>query len=506
MSDNSGNAETDLAQDTISRLRRRLERERLARQQAEALLEEKSRALYTLNNELTALAGDLERRVTERTAELEAERERAVLIASHDQLTSLANRGRFTTFLEDVCRNALRDGQVVALFLIDIDNFKTINDTLGHEAGDAVLWHVAERLRLASAGQGLAARLGGDEFAVAISGEGDVSERAEALAAVLRQPVPLRNKVIDISCSIGAACLPENAGSSTDLQRFADMALYMSKKKGRARATIFDDELRRRVEGRHALERELHVALALGEIVPWFQPIVDAHTGEMTGGEVLARWQHPGRGILPPSEFLPAVEELGLMNRMFALLMKSACALSAPLVRGGYLRYISLNASPGQFLDGSMATLVADVLENTRFPASSLVIEITEEVLMGDARRFGRELRRLSAMGVKIALDDFGTGYSNIALLRHLPINWLKLDRSLCRELPGSATDRAIVQAVLQMCQALNLEIVAEGIENADQAEWLGMQGCHRLQGYYFGKPEEGENFVKRCVKFATAP
>lgn len=483
--------------DTISRLQRRLERERQARRQAEVLLEEKSRELYMLNRELSLLADDLENRVIERTGELDAERQRALVLAGQDQLTGLANRRRFTALLDEACQRAADGGPPVTLLLLDIDNFRTINETAGNEAGDSVLLRVAQGLARAAGENGHAARLDGDEFALLLYGQSDTGAVARELSHTLREQITVRGRTLDVSCSAGVATAPLDTHVALELQRFAGLALTASREAGRARVTVFDDEIRRRVEDRLVLELELRAAVSTGQIIPWFQPVVDAAQGRVAGAEVLARWNHPLRGIVPPAGFLPVIEELGLMTPMFRSIMTSACTLGAPHVRAGRIDYLSLNVSPEQFLEGSVATVVAEILEATGYPAPALVIEITEEVLMGDTCFFGRELGQLAAMGVRIALDDFGTGYSNIALLRHLPIDWLKLDRSLARDLPESVAGKAIVQAIVQMCQALNLEIVAEGVENEAQSHWLVAQGCQRLQGFYYGRPVPWDDFIK---------
>lgn len=477
--------------DRIDRLTRRLDREREARRQAEALLEERSRQLYLANCALARQAQELEQRVVQRTAELVQERERALALAQQDQLTGLANRRSFTAVLADACQKRRLNGGRVTVVLIDMDQFKIINDAHGHEAGDVVLREIASRLALACEG-GTAARLGGDEFALILDHLPD-SEADQAfvgrLGAMLGQPVSFNSRQLDVSASIGYASLPDHAASSTELLRHADLALYVSKKAGLSLATGFDDDLWAEANERRLLELELVLAMDRQEIGPWYQPIVDGANQRVLGVEVLARWHHPYRGLVLPGVFLPLAEERNLLGQLFTQIAMQACTETAPLVRSGKLAYVSINVSPSQFKSGSIAAAVGLILNQTGFPATSLVVEITEDLIMSDLARARRELRELAQLGVRIALDDFGTGYSNISSLSSLPIQWLKLDRSLISRVGDDRVGQVIVQAVLQMAQALSMDVVAEGIETEVQARWLVQAGCRKHQGFLYGRP-----------------
>jgi diguanylate cyclase len=477
--------------DRLQRIMRRLERERAARHQAEALLEERSRELYYANTALAQLAQELEKRVIERTSELSSEREHAMALAQQDQLTTLLNRRFFTSTLAELCQKARARGGRLVVVLIDMDDFKSINDTQGHEGGDCVLREVSRRLA-SVVGYGIAARLGGDEFALALSGlQDDAADAAFAYSVImaLREPVDFNGRRLDISASIGYASLPDHAASSAQLLRHADMALYVSKKAGKGRATGFTDDLRAEADERRLLELELILALERREIVPWYQGIVDGLTRRMIGVEVLARWHHPYRGLVLPGVFLPVAEERNLLEAMFLQIATTACAEMAPLVHAGKLNYVSLNISPSQFRAGNITTVIAKILNDTGFPATALVVEITEDLIMSDLVRAGNELAELSRLGIRIALDDFGTGYSNIASLSALPIQWLKLDRSLVSKLGESRVGQAIVEAVLQMASALHIDVVAEGIETDIQSKWLVAAGCRKHQGFLYSRP-----------------
>jgi diguanylate cyclase len=487
-------------EEQLERLKRRLEREKSARHQAEALLEERSRELYLANTALAQLAQDLEQRVIERTAELSSEREHAVALAQQDHLTNLLNRRYFNAKLTELCQKLHYRGGRLVVMLIDMDDFKTINDTQGHEGGDFVLCEVARRLGTI-AGRGIAARLGGDEFALALTHLPDDAADQQFVAdamAILCQPVDFNGRRLDISTSVGYASIPDHAASMAQLLRYADMALYVSKKQGKGQATGFTNDLRTEADDRRLLELELVLAVERQEIVPWYQPIVDGLTGRTLGVEVLARWHHPYRGLVLPSVFIPIAEERNLLGSMFLQVATKACTEMAQKVKAGELNYLSLNISPKQFKSGNVASVVEQVLTVTDFPATALVLEITEDLIMSDIARAARELAELSQLGVRIALDDFGTGYSNIAALSVLPIQWLKLDRSLTSKLEGSRVGQAIVEAVLQMAAALHIDVVAEGIENRFQAKWLVSAGCRKHQGFFYGRPGPIEELV--CV------
>lgn len=487
----------------VRRLERRIARERAARAEAEALLEAKSRELYALNQRLARFASDLEGRVEERTRELASARERALELAERDQLTGLANRTRFTRALEEGIVRSRRTGHRFALFLLDLDRFKDINDSLGHEAGDVFLQHTARRLVTALGAGAVVARLGGDEFAALIPvGAGtdlagtDLVGLGGAVIAAISRPIAYRDRALEASGSIGIAVFPNDAQTGSDLQRFADIALYRSKAT-RAAATRFDAAMSREIEARHALGGDLARAIRDGAIEPWFQPIVDGATCRTVGAEALARWVHPTLGLLTPAAFLGLAEERGLMHDLFAGMMRRACPLARDWIRAGRLRYLSVNLSPSQFKLGSAAEDVIALLAELDFPPEALTVEITEEVLLNDLSRARVQLERLAAHGVRIALDDFGVGYSNIGYLRQLPIHTLKLDRLLTQDVATEHKARSILSAMVQIARALDLHMVSEGVEDSSQALWLTHLGCRHLQGYLFGRPMSAEAFAE---------
>ncbi|MBP1852669.1 putative bifunctional diguanylate cyclase/phosphodiesterase [Rhizobium halophytocola] len=472
------------------RWRRRVDRERSARKQAEQLLEDKSRALYAANEALAALANRLEARVDERTAELVSERERALKLANTDQLTGLVNRRHFLERLEAACGDP--DAGAVQLFLVDVDSFRTINGTFGEEAGDQVLKTLGRRLCETVGERAIAARIGPDEFALICPGAEDdltVMMEGENLSHRLRQPVTLCDRQVQVSCTMGVASFPRQAQSADQLLRFADLALQAAQKNGAGEIVEFTPALNEAADARRSLQAELGGALSAGEIVAWYQPIMDAASGCMVGVEALARWQHPTRGLLAPGQFIELAEEARLMDVLFDRVLCCAAADVGPLVAEGRLSYISVNVSPSQFRWSGLGKRVLAIAQESGLSTEALVLEITEELILRDLRVSLRELLRLSKQGVRVALDDFGTGYSNIAALKRLPVDWLKIDRSLIANIGQRGADQEIVRAVLNMARALSVEVIAEGVETRRQADWLAQAGCGRQQGFFYSRP-----------------
>jgi diguanylate cyclase (GGDEF)-like protein len=432
-----------------------------------------------------------------RVAELEAERALTLRLAQTDSLTGLVNRGAFTEALASRLEAARADGGRVALFVIDLDRFKHLNDTLGHHAGDLLLAEVGERLRW-NAGPGeLVARLGGDEFAV-ISPTADVARRAQELVSILAQSHDIYGRHVAPGASVGVAVFPQDAADASDLQRFADLALYRVKTLGGRRWSAFDAELRAENERRRTLEAELRRAIPAGEIEPWFQPVVEAADGRIVGVEVLARWRHPEQGLLSPAAFVPIAEELGLIGRIDEAVFEAACARAAPWVAEGLIEHVSCNVSPRELLDPAFSRKLIGRLAQTDLPATALCVEITETFLLQDLALSRRHIERLAAKGVNIALDDFGTGYSNLRALMHLPIQTVKLDRSLIDDVARDARVSKLVGSMLHAARSLGVSLVAEGVEDQAQAIFLRAAGCDRMQGYLFARPMPADELEAR--------
>ncbi len=427
-----------------------------------------------------------------RVAELESERELTLRLAQTDSLTGLVNRGAFTAALCEQLDTAARSSGGVALFVIDLDRFKHLNDTLGHHAGDLFLAEIGERLRRDADEGELVARLGGDEFALISplpAPDAPLSDRAQRLVNILTQPHLIYGRQISPGASVGVAVYPKDASDAGDLQRFADMALYRVKLQGGRRWSAFDAHLRAENQRRRTLETELRRAIPAGEIEPWFQPVVDARDSRIVGVEVLARWRHPEQGLLAPAAFVPIAEELGLIGRIDEAVFEAGCQRAAPWVAAGLIETVSFNVSPRELMDPGFSRKLIGRLAATDLPATALTVEITETFLLQDLALSRRHIERLSAKGVSIALDDFGTGYSNLRALMHLPIQSVKLDRSLISDVAKDARVAKLVSSMLHAAGALGVDIVAEGVEEEAQAIFLRAAGCSRMQGYFFARP-----------------
>jgi diguanylate cyclase (GGDEF)-like protein len=448
------------------------------------------------SNSLTDLAA--------RVAELEAERELTLRLAQTDSLTGLVNRGAFTSGLCERLEMARQSGASVALFIIDLDRFKNLNDTLGHHAGDQLLAELGARLRQEARPGDMVARLGGDEFAL-VTDDTDIVERARRLIALLTQPHSIDGRAVSPGGSVGVATFPRDASDVVDLQRFADMALYRAKTQGGRRTSVFDADLRDESVRRRTLEDELRRAIPAGEIEPWFQPIIDSMTGRMVGVEVLARWRHPEQGLLSPAAFVPMAEELGLIRAIDEAIFEAACARTAPWVADGLIEVVSCNVSPRDLLDPAFSRKLIGRLADTALPATALTVEITETFLLQDMALARRHIERLASRGVNVALDDFGTGYSNLRALMHLPIQTVKLDRSLIDDVGRDARVSKLVASMLHAARSLGVRIIAEGVENEAQALFLRSAGCDRMQGFFFARPMPADE-MEAMLREANGP
>ncbi len=483
----------DLQAERVRRLEGRLDRERRARIEAERLLEEKSLALYDANLALAALAAGLEQRVKDRTQELTAARQLALTQAETDALTGIANRGAFTRRLNETLANAEATTEGVALLLIDLDDFKSVNDNLGHAAGDAMLIAVAQRLSEVVRPGDTVARLGGDEFAVVAHGVGfdqHGQQMAQRLHDAVCQPLIFERRSIGCQCSIGIAHADPVGIHADLLLGNADLALYAAKHAGRGRVCSFEAGLRAEVEKKARLEGEVRHAVLADQIEPWYQPIRDCRSGRFTSVEMLARWHLPDGEVRSPGEFLGAVEALGLLDTMMENMLRRAMSEALPLVNSGALGYLSINVSPTQFNYGWAQNALPRLQAQTGFPAHALVVELTETALLDDIAIVRGMLGVLTDSGIRIALDDFGMGYSNFSLLRQLRFNFLKLDRSLSNDIETDAHSRAVTECVLALASRLGVDVIAEGVETQRQSDLLLAAGCSAQQGFFHARPQ----------------
>ena len=414
-------------------------------------------------------------------------------VAKHDALTTLPNRIKFQDRLELAVANAKRNQRRLAVMFIDMDRFKVINDTLGHEAGDLLLREVAHRLSDALRSNDTVARLGGDEFVVLIEDVSDpvnLGTIAQKLIDALGKGFMLFGQEYHVTASIGISTYPDDAGDIQSLLRNADIAMYRAKEQGRNAFQFYSAQMNVHSVERLALESSLRRALERHELVLHYQPRIEIPGGRITGVEALARWQHPEMGLVPPAKFIPLAEETGLITSIGEWALAAACAQHKAWEREGlgWLR-VAVNLSPRQFLQGDLAKTVARVLAETGCNATSLELEITEGMVMRDPESAVALLQRLKDMGIHIAMDDFGTGYSSLAYLKRFPIDSLKIDRSFVMDVPNDPDDVAINVAVIAMAHSLGLKVVAEGVETREQLDFLRNQGCDEMQGYFFSKP-----------------
>ena len=419
--------------------------------------------------------------------------QRIEYLASHDSLTGLPNRETFNQLLHFAIQAARRYDRQFAVLFIDLDRFKIINDSLGHEAGDALLVEVANRLRNSLRASDIVARLGGDEFVVILehtAERGDIEALTRQLLWAVSQPMQLSGHECHITTSIGIAMFPADGADVHTLTKNADMAMYLAKEDGKNDFRFFTKEVRMQSIERLTLENCLRHALARDQFSLHYQPKVDLGTGQITGVEALLRWTHPEHGMLPPAQFIPLAEETGLIVPIGRWVLREACAQNMEWQRCG-LRPVSVavNLSPRQFTDDNLLHDIDEALLASGMSPVLLQLEVTESMMMRNVPRAIKVLDAIQSRGIRLAIDDFGTGYSSMSLMKQFPIDTIKIDRSFVRDLPDDSEDQAIAQAIISMGKALGMTVVAEGVETAEQEAFLRSNGCDEMQGYLFSEP-----------------
>jgi len=422
--------------------------------------------------------------------ERKAAEARVEYMAHHDALTSLPNRILLRLRMEDMISSLRRNGRGFAVFCVDLDNFKWVNDTLGHPFGDLLLQGVASRLKRELRGQDTIARLGGDEFAILqadVTKPEEVSDLLARLLTIITEPFDLEGHMVTVGASIGVALAPNDGDDPDRLLKNADMALYRAKAEGKGGFRFFESEMDARVQARRRLEMDLRVALKADQFQVHYQPLVNLATGEIRSLEALLRWPHPQRGMIPPSDFIPVAEETGLIAQLGLFVLRRACADAAKWP--GDVK-VAVNLSPMQFKSGNLLQAVRNALYSANLAPTRLELEITETLLLDKSETVTATLHALRALGVHISMDDFGTGYSSLSYLRSFPFDKIKIDRSFVHNIGDNADSQAIVRAIVSLGTSLGIKITAEGVETESDLAYLKAEGCTEGQGYLFSKAQ----------------
>lgn len=468
-------------------------------------LDEALTVFFVLTLALAAVLGvrtrDLQREIRHRR---QAE-ETAAVLARRDALTGLPNRRLLHEEFERRLAGPQRHRKHLGVLLLDLDRFKLINDTYGHAAGDRLLQTVSDRITSVLGETDFLARLGGDEFAILITtdpGNEDLFRVAQRILSVVAMPFEAEGGVYsDVTVSIGISVCPADGETNDELLKRADQAMYQAKAAGRNTYALFDKTLDRMLHARMDLEKELRVAVRERRIFPFYQPLFDLARMQPVGVEALARWHHPTRGLLEAEEFIGLAEDCGLIGEVFAMILEQVCADA----RGWAIKLpIAVNVSPSQFRDAHLADKIIAILDRNGFDPKLLEIEITETALLVDVESTRQTLASLKERGIRIALDDFGTGYASLRQLRELPFDKVKIDGSFVHRLSADAESRKIVSSIIGLGQALGLATIAEGIESAEEADWVKDHGCPFGQGFQFVRPVAATELEAALAAFAA--
>ena len=425
-------------------------------------------------------------------------------LSTHDQLTGLPGRILLDDRIKVSISTAQREQKGLTLLLLNLDGFRKINDSLGHAIGDKLIKAMAERIKTVIRSNDTMARVGGDEFALIMIGScqhKDTELIAKKLLAAAQRPFQIEGHNLYISTSLGAALYPEHGDDPAALLRHAEMAMRSAKALGKNHWKIYNQQIEGDAKGELSLEADMHDGVRNGEFFLHYQPIFCVKTGVLKGAEALMRWNRPGRGLVSPARFIPLAESSGLIEILGSWAMRMACRQAKLWQEAGIPDfYVSVNVSPRQFMQEGFPDLIDKALSESGLVPSSLMLEITEGVLMDNPERSGTLLTKLRASGVKIAIDDFGTGYSSLAYLKKFPLSVLKIDKSFIDDVVKCAEDMAIVSAVLSLAGGLGLVVVAEGVEHDEQLEFIKSKGCNLVQGYLTGKPMNVDAFHEKFI------
>ncbi len=451
-------------------------------------------------------------RLARANIELQQQKEHAEYMATHDVLTGLPNRAYLHTRMEQSLARAKRNDSEVAVAFIDLDAFKAINDTYGHEYGDYLLTQVADAMRLAVRASDTVARLGGDEFVVLIEdyvhGEGsDIGRFIERLFSCVGRYYTISEYETYVTWSCGVVVYPRDGQDVHTLLKHADTAMYAAKAMGPNNYAFYDATMSQQVGEQLELRDDLRQALERSQLEVYYQPIVDAKSGRVSSAEALLRWNHPTRGLLAPGQFIDVAEHSGLINPIGEWVLREALKTAAVWREmAGYDITMHVNVSAHQLMQPGFVDQVQSALRDTGLPSDVLDLEMTESALIEDSKRAECLLGALAQIGVKIALDDFGTGFSSLSYLKHLPVNVIKIDKSFIDDLTHGERDGALVEAILTIGNRLGFDIIAEGVETEEQLNWLLAHGCRYLQGYHFSRPMRQADFFNQASNLYRMP
>lgn len=459
-------------------------------------ISENARSVFSNSGEVLFYEGTVED-ITERKLQ-EAKIE---FQATHDSLTGLPNRTLLYDRMEQAVLKAQRHRNFVAVVFIDLDQFKYINDSLGHQVGDQFLCAVANRLTHCIRGSDTVARQGGDEFVLLLTDQVNILNVTQTLQRILTAvstPWCINGIELQITCSMGVSLCPTDANDPETMLKHADAAMYKAKELGRNNFKFFSTEMNSSVVDRLDMMTRLRHALVADEFVLHYQPKVHLPTGKLIGAEALIRWQPPGGNMVPPGQFIPLAEETGLIIQIGEWVLRKACAQNSAWQTAGYAALpVSVNLSPLQLERDNIVDLVSRVLRETELQPHFLELEITESAVMGDLEKSFAKLRKLKEIGVRISVDDFGTGYSSLSYLKRFPVDTLKIDQSFVRDISSDSGNAGIVKAIISLGHTLNLNVLAEGVETEDEYRFLQDNHCDEMQGYYLSKPVAQAEFVK---------
>ena len=471
------------------------------RKHAQDALKKHSEQLEKLVNDRTSQLVRINRSLENEIAERRRAEENLQFLAHHDALTNLPNRLLLDARLKHAIERSRRNKTQLAVLFMDLDGFKHVNDSLGHQVGDSLLCLVAERLKECIREEDTVARLGGDEFVV-VMGEVenllDIEKLAQKLMQRLEQQFTINHQSVFIGTSIGISLFPKNGSTTEELITNADAAMYCAKEMGRRNFQFYTTDMTEVAYDRVMLEAALRAALDQQQFILYYQPQIDLSDGRICGVEALIRWKHPDLGILAPAHFIQAAEDSGLIIPIGEWVLQQACSQMVAWKKAGIaLDYMAVNLAGQQIHESSLLPKIEQVIKNTGCDARWLELEITETFIMQRIGHAIETLDKIKQLGVSMAIDDFGTGYSSLSYLRRLPVDKLKIDRSFVRDITTDPNDAAIVQAIIGMGKTMNLEVIAEGIETEQQQAFLKQKGCHQGQGYFIGHPQPAEAIEK---------